>query len=95
MPALSASARLASGRKAPGLSRMARWKSPAASGEVSSMAIEAEPAEASEGGDPLGVAAERRDVPLHPAEGGDLVEQPVIARSAVRQFTRVRPGWAR
>ena len=29
------------------------------------------------------VAAERRDVPLHPAEGGDLVEEAVVARRPV------------
>ena len=30
-------------------------------------------------GDPTGVSAEVSDVPLHPAEGGDLVQEAVVA----------------
>jgi hypothetical protein len=37
---------------------------------------------------PDGVAAEGRDVPLHPLEGGDLVQQTVVAGGVVRGLIR-------
>ena len=61
---------------------------PFESGEAISALTEIDPADSPAIGDALRIAAECRDVLLHPLEGGLLVEQPVVAGGVVRRFLR-------
>ncbi len=65
------------------LSRMARWKRPAASGEAMRLQMSERAGGLAGDGDLVRVAAEAGDVFLHPGEGGELVELTVVAGAVV------------
>ena len=74
------------------LSTMARWNSPRAPGETSWASTDRPPADSPDR-HVVRVAAEPRDVALHPAQRGLLVHQAVVAGRAAGP--RASAGWAR
>ena len=65
---------------------MAPWKRPLACGDAHSMLTAMPPADSPKIVTSLGIASEGRDVPLHPSQAGDQVQEAVVAGSLVRRF---------
>ena len=71
------------GPNEPPLCEIAPWKSPFASGDAHSMLTAMPPADSPKIVTLLRIAAERRDVLLHPLQARDHVEQTVVARDVI------------
>ena len=74
------------GPNEPPLCEMAPWKRPLACGDAREHAHRDAARRLPEDRHPVGIAAEGRDVPLHPLQAGDEVQEAVVAGSLVRRL---------